>query len=88
MKPKAQPCHRQDSQQDKDAQAARSRKKTWPTSASPRDGCTGLRPDAGQVKAPTKRPERPCRNSRPHTEAWCESSIEARPGGVSVNRLS
>ena len=57
-------------------------------SASPRDGCTGLRPDAGQVNAPTTRPERPCRSSRPHTEAWCGSSIEARLGGVSVNRLS
>lgn len=31
MKPKAQPRHRQDSQQDKDAQAARSRMETWPT---------------------------------------------------------
>ncbi|OPD67312.1 hypothetical protein APA44_32590 [Pseudomonas aeruginosa] len=35
-------------------------------SASPRDGCTGLRPDANQVKAPTTRPERPCRSARPH----------------------
>lgn len=31
IKHKAQPRHRQDSQQDKDAQAARSRMETWPT---------------------------------------------------------
>ncbi|RMK68550.1 hypothetical protein IPC87_14970 [Pseudomonas aeruginosa] len=31
MKPKAQPCPRQDSQQTKDVQADRSRKETWPT---------------------------------------------------------
>jgi len=31
MKPKAQPRHRQDSQQDKDVQADRSRMETWPT---------------------------------------------------------
>ena len=65
---KAQPRHRQDSQQDKDAQAARSRMETWPT-RHPRDGCTGLRPDAGQVNAPTTRPER-LPQLTPHTEAW------------------
>src|SRR3546814_17570197 len=38
MKPKAQPCPRQDSRQAKDAGAARSCKETWPTSASEHDG--------------------------------------------------
>jgi len=49
MKPKAQPCPRQDSRQAKDAGAARSRKETWPTSASPQDGCTDLCPDVGKA---------------------------------------
>jgi len=44
-------------------------------SASPRDGFTGLRPDAGQVNAPTTRPERPCRSSRHMLEAWRGGSI-------------
>jgi len=48
-KPKAQPCHRQDSRQAKDVLAARSRKETWPTSASPHDGFAGWCPDAGKA---------------------------------------
>ncbi|PPU94464.1 hypothetical protein FZ025_20125 [Xanthomonas hyacinthi] len=31
-------------------------------SASPHDGCTGLRPDAGQVNAPMTERKRPCRS--------------------------
>ncbi|MGN8135289.1 hypothetical protein ACTJLC_11250 [Paraburkholderia sp. 22099] len=49
MKPKAQPCPRQDSRQAKDAVAARSQKEMWPTSASAHDGCTGSHPGAGKA---------------------------------------
>ncbi|MBU9399856.1 hypothetical protein KTE13_08925 [Burkholderia multivorans] len=54
MKPKAQPCPRQDSRQAKDAGAARSRKEIWPTSASAHDGCTGSCPDAGKANTNDK----------------------------------
>ncbi|MFP6559230.1 hypothetical protein WJ542_13040 [Paraburkholderia sp. B3] len=54
MKPKAQPCPRQDSRQAKDAVAARSRKEIWPTSASAHDGCTGSCPDAGKANTNDK----------------------------------
>ncbi|HDR9796806.1 TPA: hypothetical protein QDC59_000343 [Burkholderia cenocepacia] len=88
MKPKAQPCPRQDSRQAKDAQAACFRKETWPTSAFPRDGFTGLRPDAGKDNRQRQGKNAPCRQQAAIVvEAWRGSSI-ARPGGVSVNRPS
>lgn len=58
MKPKAQPCHRQDSQQHKDVLAARSRMETWPTrhpraTASPACALTRARTTpSDKVKAP------------------------------------
>ena len=88
MKPKAQPCPRQDSRQAKDAQAARSRKETWPTSVSPRDGFTGLHPDAGKDNRQRQGKTAPGRPQAAFVvEAWRGSSI-ARSGGVSVNHPS
>lgn len=87
MKPKAQPCHRQDSQQDKDVQADCPRMETWPT-RHPRVtaslACTLMR--AWSLPA-TTRTERPCRSSGHILEAWHGSSI-SRPSCVSVNRPS
>ena len=53
MKPKAQPSPRQDSQRDKDALGRPAPKGDRAGPASPHTGCTGLRPDAGQVNTPT-----------------------------------
>ncbi|SDV50856.1 hypothetical protein SAMN05216551_113171 [Chitinasiproducens palmae] len=61
MKPKAQPFPRQDSRQAKDAQAARSRKEMWLTSASPRDGFTGSCSDAGKANHQRQGMNVPCR---------------------------
>lgn len=87
MKPGAKPCPRQDSRQAKDAQAARSRKETWPTSAFPRDGFTGLHPDAGKDNRQRQGKNTPCRQQAASVVAWRGRSI-ARPGGVSVSRPS
>lgn len=54
MKPKVQPCPRQDSRQAKDAGAARSRKEIWPTSVSAHDDCTGSCSDAGKANTNDK----------------------------------
>ena len=65
MKPEAQPFHRQDSQQHKDALGRTTpiRKETRPTRHPPPEGCTGSPPDAGQVNHPTtgeNAPTAPC----------------------------
>lgn len=57
-------------------------------SASPRDGFTGLRPDAGKDNRQRQGKNAPCRQQAAIVvEAWSGSSI-VRPGGVSVNRPS
>lgn len=87
MKPEAQPRHRQDSQQHKDALGRTAPKADRADSASPHEGRTGTLPDAGQVNTSTtgeKAPAVPCGAS---LEAWRGSSI-AMPGGMSVNRPS
>ncbi|WP_027793665.1 hypothetical protein [Paraburkholderia acidipaludis] len=75
MKPKAQPCSRQDSRQAKDAVAARSRKEIWLTSVSAHDGCTGLYPDAGKANTNDKDENAPAAAGGLVREAWRGSSI-------------
>lgn len=53
MKPEAQPCHRQDSRQAKDAPGRTSPEGDGADSVSPRDGFTGLHFDAGKTNTPT-----------------------------------
>lgn len=74
MKPKAQPCPRQDSRQAKDVLAAHSREEAWPTSAFPRDGFTGLRPDAGKDNRQRHGKNAPC---RPQASIVLRRGVEA-----------
>ncbi|HIE1533678.1 TPA: hypothetical protein ACXJTR_006340, partial [Pseudomonas aeruginosa] len=63
MKPEAQPCHRQDSQRDKDALGRTAPKGDGAGSASPLEGFSGSPTDAGQVNHPTtgqNAPAAPC----------------------------
>jgi hypothetical protein len=63
MKPEAQPRHRQDSQQHKDALGRTAPKGGWPGLASPLRGVTGSRPDADKADTPTRNesaPAKPC----------------------------
>lgn len=63
MEPEAQPRHRQDSQQPKDALGRTASKGDRAGSASPHEDCTGSHPDAGQVNTPTtdeNAPAAPC----------------------------
>ena len=53
MRPEAQPRHRQDSRQAKDAQGRTSPQGDGADSASPRDGFTDMQPDAGKANTPT-----------------------------------
>lgn len=53
MKLEAQPCHRQDSRQAKDAPGRTSPEGDRADSVSPRDDFTGLPPDAGKANTPT-----------------------------------
>ena len=55
--------------------AARSRKETWPTSASAHDGCTGSRPDAGKANTSDKDKNAPAAAGGLVREAWRGSSI-------------
>mmetsp|Transcript_42307 Transcript_42307/g.99222 ORF Transcript_42307/g.99222 Transcript_42307/m.99222 type:complete len:88 (+) Transcript_42307:725-988(+) len=87
MKPEAQPRHRQDSQQHKDALGRTAPNGGRAGSASPHKGCTGSPTDAGQVNHPTTSENAPAAPSGAGLEAWRGSSI-ARPGGLSVNRPS
>ncbi|HBP6433533.1 TPA: hypothetical protein L5749_04795 [Pseudomonas aeruginosa] len=86
-KPEAQPRHRQDSQQTKDALGRTAPKGAMAGSASPHEGCSGSRPDAGQVNHPTTGGNAPAAPRGAGLEAWRGSSI-AMPGGLSVNRPS
>jgi len=87
MKPEAQPCPRQDSQQAKDALGRTAPKGDMAGSASPHGGFGGAFPDAGQVKLPTTGDNVPTSLSGAGLEAWCGNSM-ARLGGASVNRPS
>ena len=87
MKPEAQPRHRQDSQQHKDALGRTAPKEDRADSASPLEGCTGSLPDAGQVNTPTTGENVPAAPCGAGFEAWRGSSM-AMPGGMSVNRPS
>ena len=85
MKPEAQPRHRQDSQQHKDALGRTAPKGDAADSASLHEGCTGSLTDAGQVNHPTTGEKAPAAPSGTGLEAWRGSSM-AMPGGMSVNR--
>lgn len=62
MKPEAQPHPCQDAQQSKDAGADQYRKEIMADSATPRDGCTGMLPDAGKASVRNDKRERPGRD--------------------------
>lgn len=87
MKPEAQPCHRQDSQRDKDALGRTAPKGDGADSASPPEGFSGSPTDAGQVNHPTTGENAPAAPCGAALEAWRGSSM-AMPGGMSVNRPS
>jgi hypothetical protein len=65
MKPEAQPRHRQDSQQHKDALGRTAPQGDGAGSASPREGCAGSSAHAGQVIPP----RRQARTPPPHLAA-------------------
>ncbi len=75
MKPEAQPRHRQDSQQHKDALGRTAPKGGMAGSASPHEGFPGTPPDAGQVKRPTTGENAPAAPCGAGLEAWRGSSI-------------
>ena len=77
MKPKAQPCPRQDSQQTKDVQADRSPKGDMADSVSPHDNFTGLRADAGKVTTQRQGENTPAAACGLVLEAWRGSSISS-----------
>jgi len=87
MKPEAQPCHRQDSQRDKDALGRTAPKGDGADSASPPEGFSSSLTDAGQVNHQMKGEKAPAAPCGAGLEAWRGSSI-AMPGGLSVNRPS
>lgn len=87
MKPEAQPRHRQDSQQHKDALGRIAPNGDRAGSAFPHEGSTGSPTDAGQVNHPTTSENAPAALCGAGLEAWRGSSI-AVPGGMSVNRPS
>jgi hypothetical protein len=87
MEPEAQPRHRQDSQQHKDALGRTAPKEEGTGSASPHEGCTGSPIDASQVNHPTTGENASAAPCGAGLEAWRGSSM-AMPGGMSVNRPS
>lgn len=87
MKPEAQPCHRQDSQRDKDALGRTTPKGDGADSAPPLEGFSGSPADAGQVNPATTSENASAAPCGAGLEAWRGSSI-AMPGGLSVNRPS
>jgi hypothetical protein len=89
MKPEAQPRHRQDSQQHKDAlgRTTPNSKGDRADSASPPEGCSGSPSDAGQVNTPTTGENAPAAPCGAALEAWRGSSM-AMSGGMPVNRPS
>src|SRR3546814_8781083 len=72
MKPKAQPCHRQDSQRDKDALGRTTPKGDGADSASPPECFPGALTDAGPGQPPDDRRERPYRTLRRSEEHTSE----------------
>ena len=87
MKPEAQPCHRQDSQRDKDALDRTAPKGAMASSASPQEGFIGSFPDAGQVNLPMTGENASAALCGAGMDTWRGSSI-ARPDIVSVNHPS
>ena len=87
MKPEAQPRHRQDSRQDKDALGRTAPNGDRADSASPHEGCTGSPADAGQVNPSTTGENASAAPCGASLEAWRGNSI-AMPGVLSVNRPS
>jgi len=83
MKPEAQPRHRQDSQQHKDALGRTAPQGDGAGSASPHEGCAGSPTNAGQAPPTTgeNAPAAPCGAG---LEAWRGNSM-AMPGGDDVN---
>lgn len=75
MKPEAQPRHRQDSQQHKDALGRTAPKGSWPDSASPHKGCSGSLTDAGQVTNPTTGDNAPAAICGVGPEVWRGNSM-------------
>ena len=87
MKPEAQPCHRQDSRQAKDAPGRTSPKGDGADSASPRDDFTDLRPDAGKADPPRTGENALAAPCCTRFEAWTGSAI-VWPCGMSLARPS
>ncbi len=87
MKPEAQPRHRQDSQQHKDALGRTAPKGDRAGSAFPHEGFTGSLPDAGQVNLSMTGENASAALCDVGMDTWRGSSI-ARPGVVSVNHPS
>ncbi len=87
MKPEAQPCHRQESRQAKDAPGRTSPEGDRADLASPRDGFTGLHPDTGKANTPTTGENAFAASCGNRLEAWTGSTI-AWPCGMFVARPS
>ena len=87
MKPEAQPCHRQESRQAKDAPGRTSPEGDRADLASPRDGFTGLPPDTGKANTPTTGENAFAASCGNRLEAWTGSTI-AWPCGMFVARPS
>ena len=87
MKHEAQPRHRQDSQEHKDALGRTTPKGAMADSASPHEGCTGSLTDTGRVKHLTTDEKAHAALCRTGLEAW-RGSCMAMPDRMSVNRPS
>ncbi len=87
MRPEAQPRHRQDSRQAKDAQGRTSPQGDGADSASPRDGFTDMQPDAGKANTPTTGENALAAAYGNRFGAWTGSAM-AWPCGMSVARPS
>ncbi|KAG0939234.1 hypothetical protein G6F31_015329 [Rhizopus arrhizus] len=87
MKPEAQPRHRQDSQQHKDALGRTAPQGDVAGSASPHEDCSGSPTDAGQVNHPMTGKNASAATCGAGLVAWHRNSI-AMLGGLSVNSPS
>lgn len=86
-RPEAQPFHRQDSRKAKGALGQTSPEGDGADSASPRDGFTGLYPNAGKANTPTMGENALAASCGNRLEAWTGSAI-AWPCGMPVARTS
>lgn len=75
MKPEAQPCHRQDSQQHKDALGRTAPKGDGADSEFSPEGFPGSLPHVGQVNHPTASENAAATHCGAGSEAWCGSSM-------------